>query len=166
MLRGPGGLTLRCYLEALQNFEQGVPRFHFSLGPTDDVSGPALSLCFSVIVITCDFSVPDGLTLPEFVLYEDRLPWPDLTWPLLLYASSSSWQDTCPHRTQACGVRPLALTQTSGFTSWLCSGQLTYTLQAQFPHFQKGDELRNKRASSQSKLTRRPVQRQLSVTAR
>lgn len=125
MLRGPGGLTLRRHLEALQNFEQGVPRFHFSLGPTDDVSGPALSLSFSAIVITCDFSVPDGLTLPEFVLYEGGLPWPDLTWPLLLNVLSSSWPDTCPHRIQACGVRALALTQTSGFTSWLCSGQLT-----------------------------------------
>lgn len=164
VLRGPAGRALRRHLEALQNFGQGVPRFHFSLGLTDAVSGPALSLCFSVIVITCDFS--DGLTLPEFVLYEDRLPWPDLTWPLLLNASSSSWQDTCPHRTQACGVRALALTQISGFTSRFCSGQLTYTLLAQFPHFQKGDELRDKRASSQSKLPRRPAQRQLSVTAR
>lgn len=157
---------LRRHLEALQNFEQGIPRFHFSLGPTDDVSGPALSLCFSVIIITCDFSVCDVLTLPEFVLYEDRLPRPDLTRPLLLNALSSSWQDTCPHRTQACGVRALALTQTSGFTSWLCSGQVTYTFLAQFPHFQKGDEVRNKRVNSQSKLTRSPAQRQLSVTAR
>lgn len=88
---GPAGRTLgrHCHLEALQNFEQGVPHCHFALGSTDYGAGPALNLCS--FCHCAHMSVPDIFTLPDLCCLKIGCPRPHHTWPLLPNALASTW---------------------------------------------------------------------------